>query len=89
MRCGIVLSAAMTAAAAVALTTFSATGAQAQQWCGFTAHPGALVQCGYSSQQGCENAIGKGAMCFVNPYLVLNDRRARPQIAVYAGTAKS
>ncbi len=78
MRCGIVLSAAVTAAAAMALTTFSATGAQAEQWCGFTAHPGALVQCGYSSQQGCENAIGKGAMCFVNPYLVMNDRRATP-----------
>jgi hypothetical protein len=78
MRCGIVLSAAMTAVAAMALTTFSATGAQAQQWCGFTAHPGALVQCGYSSQQGCENAIGKGAMCFINPYLVENTRRATP-----------
>jgi hypothetical protein len=77
MRSGIVLS-AVTAAAAMAFTTFSATGAQAQQWCGFTAHLGAVVQCGYSSQQGCENAIGKGAMCFINPYLVENARRAPP-----------
>jgi hypothetical protein len=73
MRCGIVLSAALTAAAAMAFTTFSATGAQAQQWCGFSAHPNAIVQCGYTSQQGCENTIGKGAMCFINPYLVRNE----------------
>lgn len=78
MRCGIVLSAAITAAAAMGFTAFSATGAQAQQWCGFNPHPNAMVQCGYSSQQGCENAIGKGAMCFINPYLVMNERSRRP-----------
>lgn len=80
MRCGIVLSAAVTAFAAMAFTTFSPTGAQAQQWCGFNPHPGAMVQCGYSSQQGCESAIGKGAMCYINPYLVENTRRALPLI---------
>lgn len=79
MRFGIVLSATMTAAAAMAFTTFSATGAQAQQWCGFSAHPNAMVQCGYTSQQGCENAIGKGAMCFINPYLVMNEKSQRPE----------
>ena len=68
MRCWILALAA--AAAAMPLAAASATGAQAEQYCGFTPHLGAMVQCGYSSLQSCENAIGKGAMCFVNPYLV-------------------
>ena len=71
MRCNIIVTAAL---AAMAFTGMSATGAQAQPWCGFTAHLGAVVQCGYSSQQACENAVGKGAMCFINPYLVFNER---------------
>jgi hypothetical protein len=79
MRCGIVLSAAVTAFAAMAFTTLSPTGAQAQQWCGFNPHPGAMVQCGYSSQQGCESAIGKGAMCYINPYLVMDESSRRPK----------
>jgi uncharacterized protein DUF3551 len=74
MRCGIIVSAAL---AAMAFTSLSTTGAQAQQWCGFAAHQGAIVQCGYTSQQGCENTIGKGAMCFINPYLVLNTASPR------------
>jgi hypothetical protein len=74
MRCCLLVTAAL---AAMAFTGLSATGAQAQQWCGFTAHLGAIVQCGYSSQQGCENAVGKGAMCFINPYLVMNERGPR------------
>jgi hypothetical protein len=63
----------------------SATGVHAEEYCGFNPRPGSIVECGYSSLQGCENAIGKGAMCFVNPYLVLNTRRpeliAQPPIA--------
>jgi hypothetical protein len=61
------------------LAAASATGAQAEQYCGFTPHLGAMVQCGYSSLQSCENAIGKGAMCFINPYLVLNTKRPTPE----------
>jgi hypothetical protein len=38
------------------------------------------VQCGYTSQQGCESTIGKGAMCFINPYLVMNENRPRPEL---------
>jgi hypothetical protein len=63
---------------ALPLATASASGVQAQEYCGFTAHLGAVVQCGYSNRESCENAIGKGAMCFVNPYLVLNVRRPSP-----------
>ena len=76
MRCWIMVFAA--AIVAMPLAAASATGAQAQEYCGFLPHLGAVVQCGYSDRASCENAIGKGAMCFVNPYLVLNERRATP-----------
>jgi hypothetical protein len=78
MRCGIILAAALIA---MPFAAMSATGAQAEEYCGFNPHPGSIVECGYSSLAGCENAIGKGAMCFVNPYLVLNTRRATPVFA--------
>lgn len=84
MRCGIIVAAAL---ATVAFTSLSATGAQAQQWCGFAAQKGAIVQCGYTSQQGCESTIGKGAMCFINPYLVMNEQR--PRNALTTGGAKA
>lgn len=73
MRYAIVLQAVL---AAMGVTAMSTSAAHAQQFCGFSARPGAIVQCGYSSLQSCENAIGKGAMCFINPYLVLNTRPA-------------
>ncbi|MGD0024645.1 MAG: DUF3551 domain-containing protein [Xanthobacteraceae bacterium] len=73
MRCGIILAAALTA--------MSATGAHAQQWCGYAAHAHSIIECGYSSVEGCENAVGKGAMCFINPDYVLNSRRAIPVVA--------
>jgi len=75
MRCGIVVAAALMAAP---FTATSATSAHAEDWCGFSARPNAIVQCGYSSLEGCENTIGKGAMCFVNPYVAINDRRNAP-----------
>jgi hypothetical protein len=75
MRCGIVLAAAL---AATPFTVMSATSAHAEDWCGFSARPNAIVQCGYTSLEGCENTIGKGAMCFVNPYVALNDKRSLP-----------
>ena len=78
MRCWMIAFAA--GVMAMPLATASATGAQAQEYCGFLPHLGAVVQCGYSDRASCENSIGKGAMCFVNPYLVLNERRARPSV---------
>jgi Protein of unknown function (DUF3551) len=75
MRCGIILAAALIA---MPFAAMSATGAQAQEYCGFIPHLGAVVQCGYSNRESCENTIGKGAMCFINPYVVLNERRATP-----------
>jgi hypothetical protein len=75
MRCGIVLAAVLMA---TPFTAMSTTSARAEDWCGFSARPNAIVQCGYSSLEGCENTIGKGAMCFVNPYVAINDRRFGP-----------
>jgi hypothetical protein len=75
MRCGVILAATLIIA--------SAPGAHAQQWCGYLGRPYSIIQCGYSSLEGCENAVGngKGAMCFVNPDVTLNSRRAAPVIA--------
>jgi hypothetical protein len=75
MRSGTVLTAAFLA---MSFTAMSPTGAHAQEYCGFSAKPGSIVQCGYSSLEGCEDAIGKGAMCFVNPYLGMNEPRTAP-----------
>ena len=75
MRSGLILAAFVFA---LPLSTISPTGAHAEQYCGFNPAPGSIVQCGYSSLEGCENTIGKGAMCFVNPYLAMNERRAMP-----------
>ncbi|MFZ1924274.1 MAG: DUF3551 domain-containing protein [Xanthobacteraceae bacterium] len=73
MRNGIVL--------ALALTALSATGARADQWCGYATQKNAVVQCGYMTSADCENAVGKGGMCFVDPDLALNASRATPVIA--------
>jgi len=70
MRSAIVL-----VAAAAALTAASTTGAQAQGWCSYTAHPKSLIQCGYSNNTDCQNAIGKDGTCFLDPEFALNSRR--------------
>jgi hypothetical protein len=80
MRCGIVLAAALIATpfTAISFTIMSATAAHAEQWCGFPAGPHPMVQCGYSTLESCENNAGKGATCFVNPSVAINDGRTTP-----------
>jgi hypothetical protein len=73
MRCGVIVAAALVA---MGFTAVSPRGVHAQEYCGYTGRPGAIVECGYSSLEGCETTIGKGAMCFINPYVALNTRRA-------------
>ncbi len=76
MRNGIVV-----AAAALAL---SATCARADQWCGYAAKDNAVIECGYSTANGCESAVGKGGMCFVDPDIAFNFHHAatlRPKIS--------
>jgi hypothetical protein len=70
MRNGIIL--------AVALTALSASAAQAEQWCGYASHKDAVVECGYMSSADCQDAVGKGGMCFVDPDIALDTKPAAP-----------
>jgi hypothetical protein len=63
------------AAAAIAL---SATGAQADEWCGYTTQPDAVIECGYTTASDCTTAVGKGGMCFVDPDIAQNTRLYTP-----------
>jgi len=70
MRTGIVL--------AGALTVLSASGARAEQWCGYATHKDAVIECGYMTAADCADAVGKGGMCFVDPDLALDTKRVNP-----------
>jgi hypothetical protein len=77
-------------AAAVA----TASTAQAEEWCGYTARAGAVVECGYSTVTDCETAAGKGGMCFVDPEYALNAtplarQHAAPSIRPQSGARPS
>jgi hypothetical protein len=73
MRYGLILAAALAAAAAAAIST---TGARADdEWCGYATGDKALIECGYSSVAQCENAVGKGGVCFVDPEYALQTKR--------------
>jgi hypothetical protein len=73
MRRGIILAAA--------LITLPATGARADDWCGYASHDNAVVECGYTTAQECENAVGKGGICFVDPDTALNFTRPASAVA--------
>jgi hypothetical protein len=70
MRNGLILAAALAAAA------MSTTGARADdEWCGYAATDKAPIECGYSSVAQCENAVGKGGVCFVDPEYAFETKR--------------
>jgi hypothetical protein len=71
MRCGIFVAAAVLAA-------LSATGARADEWCGYASHEDAVIECGYTTAADCETAVGKGGTCFIDPDIALNAKRAKP-----------
>jgi hypothetical protein len=56
----------------------AATVARADEWCGYTTGDNAVIQCGYTTVAGCENAVGKGGMCFVDPDTAMNIKRSTP-----------
>ena len=56
----------------------AATGARADEWCGYATGDNAVIQCGYTTVAGCESAVGKGGMCFVDPDTALNIKRSTP-----------
>jgi hypothetical protein len=78
MRGGIVLTAALTIFSASSL---SASGARADEWCGYTAHDNAMIECGYTTAGDCANSVGKGGMCFVDPDVALNLKRPVPAVS--------
>jgi hypothetical protein len=68
MRYGLILAAALAA--------MFTTGARADdEWCGYAATDKAPIECGYSSVAQCENAVGKGGVCFVDPEYALKTKR--------------
>jgi len=66
---------------ATALTVLSTTAARAEDWCGYDAKEKALIECGYSTVTQCENAMGKGGMCFMDPDYARNQSRVGPVLA--------
>jgi hypothetical protein len=78
MRGGIVLAAALTVFSTGCL---SATGAKADEWCGFTTHDNAVIECGYTTAAECANSVGKDGMCFVDPDIALIFKRGLPAIS--------
>ena len=74
MQLGIIAAAALTAASAIC----SATGAQAEEWCGYATRANSVIECGYTNVAECENAVGKGGMCFVDPERAFLTDRKRP-----------
>jgi hypothetical protein len=74
-------------AGAILLTAVPA--AQAEEWCGYAARAKSLVECGYSSINQCENALGKGGMCFVDPEIALNAKHGTPASAAPASSVKA
>jgi hypothetical protein len=55
---------------------FAASSARANQWCGSATKDNAVIECGYTTASQCEDAVGKGGMCFVDPDVVLNSKHA-------------
>jgi hypothetical protein len=70
MRWGIILAAGV--------SILAATGAHAEEWCGYAAHVKSLIECGYSSVAECQTAVGKGGMCFVDPEHAANVKGFTP-----------
>ncbi len=66
---------------AAAFATLSATAARADDWCGYATRDNAVIECGYTTIAGCESAVGKGGMCFIDPDVARNLARTTPASA--------
>ncbi len=71
------------------LMVMTATGARAEEWCGYAARAKSIIECGYSSAAECESVIGKGGMCFIDPDYAANVKHAAPATFTPAHLAKS
>jgi len=72
MRSGMIL-------AAVLAVVASTSGARADdEWCGYAVKDKAIIECGYSTAEQCQSAVGNGGMCFIDPDYALNDKHVLP-----------
>jgi Protein of unknown function (DUF3551) len=62
-----------TLALAALLMLLSANAADAA-WCGSASRDNAIVECGYATAADCQQAVGKGGVCFVDPNVALKSR---------------
>jgi len=70
-----------------AMVLFAIPAAQAEEWCGYAAREKSLIECGYSSVNECQSALGKGGMCFVDPEVALNRKGLTRREPVFQPTA--
>ena len=60
-------------ALAALLMLFSVNAADAG-WCGSAGRNNAIVECGYATAADCQQSVGKGGVCFVDPDVALKSR---------------
>ncbi len=64
------------------LSVVTLSGASAADWCGYASHTKSLIECGYSSDTECQNAVGKGGICFIDPEYAMIVKRTTPSLLV-------
>jgi hypothetical protein len=64
--------------AAATLTALSASGAKADEWCGYAGRDNAIIECGYTKAADCEDSVGKRGACFIDPDIALDMKRTAP-----------
>jgi hypothetical protein len=57
-------------AVAAVVTVLSANAAEAA-WCGSATRDNAIIECGYATAADCQQSVGKGGVCFVDPDVAL------------------
>ncbi len=67
---------------AATLIVVMTSNASAAEWCGYSLHAKSPIECGYSSENECESAVGKGGVCFIDPEYALNAERGTPSLPV-------
>ena len=57
----------ITIAAGAMIAACLNSGARAEEWCGYSRRDKSLIECGFTSLNACEKAVGKNGLCFVDP----------------------
>jgi len=68
----------MIVAAALAIMATTSAARADDEWCGYAIKDKAIIECGYSTIAECQNVVGNGGMCFIDPDYALDERRATP-----------